>query len=382
MLHSLCRKCVHLYIPYYVGVCTCRFLEEYLDSKRPLSPVSPLSDTPKSTKPLPTTKTPEQNYLHVHKNRDSSIKVIECGYWGHPNTNAFFVYIVYFTCFWPVHSAQDGGGMRQSVKTSPTTIRLLGPCRTPRGCAKPWNVSNHAKSTHCTLFQIRTHETRGYWAETLSTQWLLCSGVCYTVMQAEVWRFQPCTNNQREVMLFVNATTAGQFVTCCTCVSEGVLIRDVYMSQLGQTLSFVFLSRMMAFKTLRVCFYFQVLGSCCCTFLFFSLSHALSWQKNMKATFCFSQTKNKTTQTNKPKMQENASYVFCWIDTKLATHHLQTVLHKRIQPEFWKYENFCPSCIRMSGCEYNKFTLSKTYQCYCRFFWTFQSSSVSHVWRS
>lgn len=65
----------------YVGVCTCRYLEEYLDSKRPLSPLSPLSDNPESTKPPAKTKTSEQHHVHVHKNRDknrdSAIKVIQ-----------------------------------------------------------------------------------------------------------------------------------------------------------------------------------------------------------------------------------------------------------------------------------------------------------------
>lgn len=61
-----------------VGVCTCRYLEEYLDSKRPLSPLSPLSDSPESTKPPLKTKTSEQHHVHKSrdKNRDSAIKVI------------------------------------------------------------------------------------------------------------------------------------------------------------------------------------------------------------------------------------------------------------------------------------------------------------------
>ncbi|XP_070771372.1 AF4/FMR2 family member 3 [Enoplosus armatus] len=48
------------------------YLEEYLDSKRPLSPLSPLSDSPESTKPPPKTKTSEQHHVHVHKNRDKN----------------------------------------------------------------------------------------------------------------------------------------------------------------------------------------------------------------------------------------------------------------------------------------------------------------------
>ncbi|KAJ4933644.1 hypothetical protein JOQ06_030468 [Pogonophryne albipinna] len=46
------------------------YLEEYMDNKRPLSPLSPLSDSPDTTKPPPKTKTSEQ--LHVHKNRDKN----------------------------------------------------------------------------------------------------------------------------------------------------------------------------------------------------------------------------------------------------------------------------------------------------------------------
>ncbi|XP_044073948.1 AF4/FMR2 family member 3 [Siniperca chuatsi] len=48
------------------------YLEEYLDSKRPLSPLSPLSDSPESNKPPPKTKTSEQHHVHVHKNRDKN----------------------------------------------------------------------------------------------------------------------------------------------------------------------------------------------------------------------------------------------------------------------------------------------------------------------
>ncbi|XP_045910776.1 AF4/FMR2 family member 3 [Micropterus dolomieu] len=48
------------------------YLEEYLDSKRPLSPLSPLSDSPESTKPPAKTKTSEQHHVHVHKNRDKN----------------------------------------------------------------------------------------------------------------------------------------------------------------------------------------------------------------------------------------------------------------------------------------------------------------------
>lgn len=61
----------------YVGVYLHRYLEEYLDSKRPLSPVSPLSDSPESTKPPSKTKTLDQHHLHKNrdKNRDSAIKV-------------------------------------------------------------------------------------------------------------------------------------------------------------------------------------------------------------------------------------------------------------------------------------------------------------------
>ncbi|XP_029315300.1 AF4/FMR2 family member 2 isoform X2 [Cottoperca gobio] len=48
------------------------YLEEYLDSKMPLSPLSPLSDSPESTKPPPKTKTSEQHQVPVHKNRDKN----------------------------------------------------------------------------------------------------------------------------------------------------------------------------------------------------------------------------------------------------------------------------------------------------------------------
>ncbi|XP_035531920.1 AF4/FMR2 family member 3 [Morone saxatilis] len=59
------------------------YLEEYLDSKRPLSPLSPLSDNPESTKPPCKTKTAEQQHVHKNrdKNRDSAIKPkmeVEC----------------------------------------------------------------------------------------------------------------------------------------------------------------------------------------------------------------------------------------------------------------------------------------------------------------
>ncbi|XP_040004978.1 AF4/FMR2 family member 3 isoform X2 [Xiphias gladius] len=48
------------------------YLEEYLDSKRPLSPLSPLSISPESTKPPSKTKTSEQHHIHAHKNRDKN----------------------------------------------------------------------------------------------------------------------------------------------------------------------------------------------------------------------------------------------------------------------------------------------------------------------
>ncbi|KAG7502230.1 hypothetical protein JOB18_016212 [Solea senegalensis] len=63
------------------------YLEEYLDSKRPLSPLSPLSNSPESAKPPPKTKALEQHHIHTHKNRDknrdSSVKTqpkteVEC----------------------------------------------------------------------------------------------------------------------------------------------------------------------------------------------------------------------------------------------------------------------------------------------------------------
>ncbi|XP_074551105.1 uncharacterized protein aff3 isoform X2 [Halichoeres trimaculatus] len=46
------------------------YLEEYLDSKRPLSPVSPLSDSPECTKPPSRTKMSGQH--HISKNRDKT----------------------------------------------------------------------------------------------------------------------------------------------------------------------------------------------------------------------------------------------------------------------------------------------------------------------
>nr|XP_046260698.1 AF4/FMR2 family member 3 [Scatophagus argus] len=48
------------------------YLAEYLDSKRPLTPLSPLSDNPESIKPLSKTKTSEQPHVHIHKNRDKN----------------------------------------------------------------------------------------------------------------------------------------------------------------------------------------------------------------------------------------------------------------------------------------------------------------------
>lgn len=58
----------------------CRYLEEYLDSKRPLSPLSPLSDSPEPTE-TSKTKHSEQHYSHNHKSRDknsdSAVKVLQ-----------------------------------------------------------------------------------------------------------------------------------------------------------------------------------------------------------------------------------------------------------------------------------------------------------------
>ncbi|XP_023261085.1 AF4/FMR2 family member 3 [Seriola lalandi dorsalis] len=48
------------------------YLEEYLDSKRPLSPLSPLSNSPESTKPPSKTNTSEQHQIHTNKNRDKN----------------------------------------------------------------------------------------------------------------------------------------------------------------------------------------------------------------------------------------------------------------------------------------------------------------------
>eukprot|EP00064_Thunnus_orientalis_P007935 superscaffoldBa00000912_g7957 len=61
------------------------YLEEYLDSKRPLSPLSPLSVSPESTKPPSKTKNTDVHHVNTHKNkdknRDSSVKPkmeVEC----------------------------------------------------------------------------------------------------------------------------------------------------------------------------------------------------------------------------------------------------------------------------------------------------------------
>ncbi|XP_026233022.1 AF4/FMR2 family member 2 isoform X2 [Anabas testudineus] len=48
------------------------YLEEFLGSKRPLSPLSPLSDNQESTQPPSKPKPAEQHHIHTHKNRDKS----------------------------------------------------------------------------------------------------------------------------------------------------------------------------------------------------------------------------------------------------------------------------------------------------------------------
>ncbi|CAJ1079673.1 AF4/FMR2 family member 3 [Xyrichtys novacula] len=52
------------------------YLEEYLDSKRPLTPLSPLSDSPESAMPTPKRKTSDQHHISKNrdKNRDSAIE--------------------------------------------------------------------------------------------------------------------------------------------------------------------------------------------------------------------------------------------------------------------------------------------------------------------
>lgn len=55
-----------------VLLCACRLLEEYLDSKRPLSPVSPLSDDLEPVKPPAKAATSELHLSHVHKNKDKN----------------------------------------------------------------------------------------------------------------------------------------------------------------------------------------------------------------------------------------------------------------------------------------------------------------------
>ncbi|XP_026152235.1 AF4/FMR2 family member 4 isoform X2 [Mastacembelus armatus] len=59
------------------------YLEEYLDSKRPLSPLSPLAVSPEPTKPPSKSKTSEQHHNHKNrdKNKDSAVKPkmeVEC----------------------------------------------------------------------------------------------------------------------------------------------------------------------------------------------------------------------------------------------------------------------------------------------------------------
>ncbi|KAM4608397.1 uncharacterized protein aff3 [Polymixia lowei] len=68
------------------------YLEEYLDSKRPMSPLSPLSDSPDPTKSSFKSQHSEQHCLHTHKerdkDRDSAVKPkmeVECvGVSGQP----------------------------------------------------------------------------------------------------------------------------------------------------------------------------------------------------------------------------------------------------------------------------------------------------------
>ncbi|KAG7220962.1 hypothetical protein INR49_010211 [Caranx melampygus] len=48
------------------------YLEEYLDSKMPVSPLSPLSHSPEPSKPPVKKKTSEQHHIHTHKNRDKN----------------------------------------------------------------------------------------------------------------------------------------------------------------------------------------------------------------------------------------------------------------------------------------------------------------------
>nr|XP_046219669.1 AF4/FMR2 family member 3-like isoform X1 [Oncorhynchus gorbuscha] len=55
-----------------------RFLEDYLDSKRPLSPLSPLSDTPDHTKPPIKTKPPVQHYTNSEVPRTHAKMEVEC----------------------------------------------------------------------------------------------------------------------------------------------------------------------------------------------------------------------------------------------------------------------------------------------------------------
>lgn len=50
-------------------------LEEYLDSKRPLSPVSPLSDDLEPAKPPAKAVISELHLSHVHKSKDKNLAI-------------------------------------------------------------------------------------------------------------------------------------------------------------------------------------------------------------------------------------------------------------------------------------------------------------------
>ena len=93
-----------------VRVCACgsRLLEEYLDSKRLLSPVSPLSDSPDTNKPPSKTKTSDNSH-HAH------VKVMQ-------QSTIWFISTLFCVIIIPLRSAQDGGGLHKNAKTSPTTV--------------------------------------------------------------------------------------------------------------------------------------------------------------------------------------------------------------------------------------------------------------------
>lgn len=124
-------------------VCACRYLEEYLDSKRPLSPLSPLSDCPESNKLSTKTKNAEVHHVHTHKNkdknRDSAVKVtpkdLRLLHPSHFYLPPFGLFLLFLTCTlslrwrWNVLKCQD----RPSHHLSPGVLQDTGgPCQTTK----------------------------------------------------------------------------------------------------------------------------------------------------------------------------------------------------------------------------------------------------------